>query len=356
MPKGQQSFYPSKRTCFSQQKFRENQIVSFVLRRWERWRWSEREPTQAFEVRDLNGEFVYRIPRALIGEANSIDFVMYAKDPNANDGWGWFWGCSDRTVDSGIGDKYIPHYHELRLEADDAPLLLPRERYGPGGSRARIYQLFVRLFGNTNETRKRNGTLAENGVGRFADINDAALSSIREMGFTHVWLTGVLQQATATDYSDIGQPADDTDLLKGLAGSPYAIKDYFDVCPDYAVKPAERLKEFAQLIKRLHAHGLKAIIDLVPNHVARSYSSCVKPHNFGTRGPPVCASAQENILAANWRLDAWFAEDLEIVLRRFVASSDVDFPTPGLANHPTASRHPRWSGRLCPQPREGTTG
>ncbi len=154
---------------------------------------------------------------------------MYAKDPNANDGWGWFWGCSDRTVDSGIGDKYIPHYHELRLEADDAPLLLPQERYGPGGSRARIHQLFVRLFGNTNETRKRNGTLAENGVGRFADINNAALSSIREMGFTHVWLTGVLQQATATDYSDIGQPADDTDLLKGLAGSPYAIKDYFDV-------------------------------------------------------------------------------------------------------------------------------
>jgi glycosidase len=141
------------------------------------------------------------------------------------------------------------------------------------------------LFGNTNETRKQNGTLLENGVGHFADINEAAISSIKEMGFTHIWLTGVLQQATATDYSDVGQPADDTDLLKGLAGSPYAIKDYFDVCPDYAQKPAERLKEFEALLERLHAHGLKAIIDLVPNHVARSYGSCVKPHyNFGTCG------------------------------------------------------------------------
>ena len=75
-------------------------------------------------------------------------------------------------------------------------------------------------------------------MGRFADINDAALNSLKQMGFTHIWLTGVLQQATATDYSEIGRPADDTDLLKGLAGSPYAIKDYFDVCPDYAQEPA----------------------------------------------------------------------------------------------------------------------
>src|SRR5438309_9405594 len=114
-------------------------------------------------------------------------------------------------------------------------------------ARVRIYQLFVRLFGNTNETRKVNGTLAQNGVGKFADINDAATTAIRQMGFTHVWLTGVLQQATATHYSEFGQPADDTDLLKGLAGSPYAIKDYFDVCPDYAVDPADRLMEFRQL-------------------------------------------------------------------------------------------------------------
>ena len=258
--------------------------VSAFIRRWEHCRWSDRERTDVFEVTKGADRILFRIPRALLGESPRIDFAIYAKNLSANHGWGWFWGCSDRTVEGGLGDKYIPHYHALRFDAEDAPLLTPRERCH-AQKRVRIYQLFVRLFGNTNETRKQNGTLAENGVGKFADINDTALASIQEMGFTHVWLTGVLQQATATDYSEIGQPADDTDLLKGLAGSPYAIKDYFDVCPDYAEKPAERLQEFAQLIERLHRHKLKAIIDLVPNHVARSYDSCVKPGcNFGSCG------------------------------------------------------------------------
>src|SRR5277367_893594 len=150
--------------------------------------------------------------------------------------------------------------------------------------RVRIYQLFVRLFSNTNETRKPNGILAENGAGKFNDINSAALASLKDMGFTHLWLTGVLRQATATDYSSIGLPADDPDLLKGLAGSPYAIRDYFDVCPDYATDPAKRLTEFRALLDRIHAHGLKAIIDLVPNHVARSYHSTVHPElTFGAK-------------------------------------------------------------------------
>ncbi|NQX02195.1 alpha-amylase [bacterium] len=143
-----------------------------------------------------------------------------------------------------------------------------------------IYQLLVRTFGNTNETRKFNGTLAENGCGKFNDINAAALGSLKKMGFTHLWLTGVLEQASATAYP--GRPADDPDILKGIAGSPYAIKDYFDVCPDYAVDPAERLAEFEALVKRCHAAGLKVIIDFVPNHVARSYESDVKPElSFG---------------------------------------------------------------------------
>jgi glycosidase len=271
---------------------RSGQILSF-LRRWERWQWSDREQTEAFEVTRESGEFVLRIPRPLVGEAKKIDFAIYAKDPNANNGWGWFWGCSDRSVASGIGDKYIPHFHELDLDSARGPARSPAEdtlatlhsRHVSDRARVRIYQLFVRLFGNTNETRKQNGTLVENGVGRFADINHAALNSLQQMGFTHIWLTGVLQQATATDYSEVGQPADDTDLLKGLAGSPYAIKDYFDVCPDYAQDPADRLREFELLVERLHAHNLKAIIDLVANHVARSCDSSVKPHcNFGSCG------------------------------------------------------------------------
>ncbi|HEX8490025.1 MAG TPA: alpha-amylase family glycosyl hydrolase, partial [Chthoniobacterales bacterium] len=281
---GSTVFLPFKADLLLSAEISGEQIRCFI-RRWERWRWSERELTQAFDVTAQNGGFVFRIPRALVDDAATIDFVSYAKDLNANGGWGWFWGCSDRTVASGVGDKYIPHYHGLHLGAGEGPLVSARSRGGLGESRIRIYQLFVRVFGNTNETRQQNGTLAENGVGKFVDINEAALRSIREMGFTHIWLTGVLQQATATDYSEFGQPADDADLLKGLAGSPYAIKDYFDVCPDYAQRPAERLKEFAQLIDRLHRHELKAIIDFVPNHVARSCDSCVKPDcNFGSCG------------------------------------------------------------------------
>jgi glycosidase len=256
---------------------------------WVRWKWSDREETGDFKATmGGDGEIILRIPRALLGASAEIDFVIYAKNPEANQGWGWFWGCSDHTVDGGFGDKYIPNYHEVQFGG--APRVALRS--GAGHSRVRIYQLFVRLFGNTNETRKQDGTITENGVGRFRDINDAALTAIRQMGFTHVWLTGVLRQATATDYSEFGQPADDFDLLKGLAGSPYAIKDYFDVCPDYAVDPAKRVDEFRALLARMHAHGLKAIIDLVANHVARSYASCVQPdRDFGSCG---CAGAGDD--------------------------------------------------------------
>lgn len=143
-----------------------------------------------------------------------------------------------------------------------------------------IYQLLPRLFSNTVGTRKTGGTIEENGCGKFSGINREALASLKEMGFTHLWLTGVLEQASGTSYP--GRPADAPDILKGLAGSPYAIKDYFDVCPDYADDPEQRLEDFRQLLERCHAHGFKVIIDFVPNHVARSYESDVRPHlSFG---------------------------------------------------------------------------
>ncbi len=142
--------------------------------------------------------------------------------------------------------------------------------------RPRIYQLLPRLFGNTNETRKPNGTLAENGVGKFAGLTDLALRSLRdELHITDLWLTGIFAQATATDYTAIGKPADDPDLLKGIAGSPYAIKDCGDVCPDYAIDPARRMEEFKSLLDRAHALGLRVIIDFVANHVARSHRSAL---------------------------------------------------------------------------------
>ncbi|MGC4030384.1 MAG: alpha-amylase family glycosyl hydrolase [Tepidisphaeraceae bacterium] len=140
-----------------------------------------------------------------------------------------------------------------------------------------IYQLVVRYFGNTNPTRAFAGTLAENGSGKFADVSDAALASIKALGATHVWLTGCHRQATLTDWSSIGLPPDDPDVVKGVAGSFYAIRDYFDVCPDYAVNPNDRLAEFDAMIARVHAAGMKAIIDFVPNHVARGYESVVRP-------------------------------------------------------------------------------
>lgn len=140
-----------------------------------------------------------------------------------------------------------------------------------------VYQVFTRLFGNTNTTNKPWGTLAENGVGKFADFNDKALAGIKELGVTHIWYTGVPHHATVTDYSEYGLPSDDPDVVKGRAGSPYAIKDYYNVNPDLAVNPAQRLAEFEALIARTHAHDMKVIIDIVPNHVARDYESVSAP-------------------------------------------------------------------------------
>jgi len=145
-----------------------------------------------------------------------------------------------------------------------------------------IYQLVVRYFGNTNTTNRPAASLAENGCGKFNDINDAALRSLSEMGVTHIWLTGVLRQATLTDYSHLGLPPDDPDVVKGVAGSFYAVRDYFDVCPDYAVDLTQRMSEFKALVQRVHAHGMKVLIDFVPNHVARGYHSVIRPDlDFG---------------------------------------------------------------------------
>lgn len=147
-----------------------------------------------------------------------------------------------------------------------------------------IYQLLPRLFGNKKNNNQPYGTASENGVGKFHDINATALKAIREMGVTHVWYTGVIEHATLTDYSSYGIPLDDADVVKGRAGSPYAIKDYYDVAPDLAARVVGRMKEFEQLVSRTHAEGLKVIIDFVPNHVARRYKSDAKPEGVKDLG------------------------------------------------------------------------
>jgi len=140
-----------------------------------------------------------------------------------------------------------------------------------------IYQIMVRLFGNKNSTNKFYGSKDENGVGKFNDISDRALEELKKMSITHVWYTGIIEHATMTDYSAHGIKVDDPDIVKGKAGSPYAIKDYYDVDPDLAVDVKNRMTEFESLVERTHKHGLKFIIDFVPNHVARTYASDAKP-------------------------------------------------------------------------------
>lgn len=140
-----------------------------------------------------------------------------------------------------------------------------------------VYQVFTRLFGNTNTTNKPWGTIEENGVGKFQDFTDVALAEIKSMGVSHIWYTGVLHHDVITDYTKYGISNDDPDIVKGRAGSPYAVKDYYNVDPDLATDPAKRLEEFKALIERTHKNGMKVIIDIIPNHVARNYHSISKP-------------------------------------------------------------------------------
>lgn len=136
-----------------------------------------------------------------------------------------------------------------------------------------IYQVFPRWFGNLRPSPVMNGSLAENGVGKFSAFTPLALSKIKELGVTHVWYTGVIEHATKTDYTMFGIRKDHSAVVKGKAGSPYAIKDYYDIDPDLADNIQNRMSEFKDLVKRTHEAGMKVIIDFVPNHVARQYFS-----------------------------------------------------------------------------------
>lgn len=147
-----------------------------------------------------------------------------------------------------------------------------------------IYQVFTRLFGNSNTTRKENGTLAENGCGKMSFFDAATLRRIKKLGVTHVWYTGIIRHASKTDYSAYGIPRQHPAVVKGNAGSPYAITDYYDVDPDLANNIDDRMSEFERLVERSHKAGLKVIIDFVPNHVARQYKSVKKPEGVKDLG------------------------------------------------------------------------
>ena len=147
-----------------------------------------------------------------------------------------------------------------------------------------IYQVLTRLFGNNETLLVPNGTKEQNGCGKMSDFTLKALEEIRSLGATHIWYTGIIEHATQTDYTSYGISPDHPDVVKGKAGSAYAIKDYYDVDPDLAEKVPARMKEFQNLVARSHKAGLKVIIDFVPNHVARQYHSDVCPEGTDDLG------------------------------------------------------------------------
>ncbi|WP_246034194.1 alpha-amylase family protein [Flavobacterium sangjuense] len=160
-----------------------------------------------------------------------------------------------------------------------------------------VYQVFTRLFGNKNTTNKPWGTIEENGVGKFNDFTDKALQEIKKLGVTYIWYTGVPHHDVIRDYTKYGISNDDPEVVKGRAGSPYAVKDYYNVNPDLAVNPAKRLEEFEALIARTHKNGLKVIIDIVPNHIARNYHSLSNPKgvtDFGAEDNTSVEYARDN--------------------------------------------------------------
>lgn len=160
-----------------------------------------------------------------------------------------------------------------------------------------IYQVFTRLFGNDNSNPVAGGTLEQNGVGKLAAFTPKALAQIRQMGVTHVWYTGVIAHASQTDYTAFGLSLDHPAVVKGKAGSPYAIRDYYDVDPDLASSVPNRMREFQQLVERTHRAGMGVIIDFVPNHVARQYRSTCAPRgvqDLGAGDDPTQAFSPRN--------------------------------------------------------------
>lgn len=155
-----------------------------------------------------------------------------------------------------------------------------------------IYQMLPRLWGNDNKGGKKNGTLSENGTGRFSDIDNYTLEYLKWLGCSHVWFTGVIRHSTQT--SESGCIQSHPQFVKGKAGSPYAICDYYDVNPYLADDPSKRIEEFEKLIERTHKAGLKVIIDFVPNHVSRDYGK-VQP----VEGHPVLGAEDDKTV--HWK-------------------------------------------------------
>ncbi|MBO8429438.1 MAG: alpha-amylase, partial [Bacteroidetes bacterium] len=158
-----------------------------------------------------------------------------------------------------------------------------------------IYQILLRVFANTNRKCVSGGSLRLNGSGKFSGMSRKVLESLRKFGVTHIWYTGIIEHATATPFGQIGLKGDNRLVVKGEAGSPYAIKDYYDVNPCLADNPASRMEEFEAMVERTHKAHLKVILDFVPNHLSRVYGSDVNPApGFGTEDDTSVAFSADN--------------------------------------------------------------
>ena len=244
--------------------------------------------------------------------------------------------CSDKSAAAKQNSQQDPV--TMSKQNDNLPKNgLPHHSQGEG--KPVIYQVFTRLFGNTNTTNKEWGTLAQNGVGKFDDFTDEALQGIRELGVSYIWYTGVPHHALIADYTEYGISADDPDVVKGRAGSPFAVKDYYNVNPDLANNVSNRMQEFEALIARTHANDMKVIIDIVPNHVARHYVSLNKPAGIEDFG-------------VNDNTDLEYSRDNNfyyIVGESFQVPTSADYAPLGGEKHPLAdatfSETPaKWSG------------
>ena len=220
-----------------------------------------------------------------------------------------------------------------------------------------IYQVFTRLYGNRYQTRKPFGTIEENGCGKMNDFSPSVLKHIREQGFTHVWYTGIIRHATTTDYSRYGIPRQHPAVVKGRAGSPYAITDYYDVDPDLAVDVPHRMEEFAKLVNRTHRAGMKMIIDFVPNHVARQYQSIAKPagirdlgeddnpdHGFDLQNnfyycPVPCQGYRQRLFPQCTRTERLVRDGEAELWRRLLCRPDTILLPPSTIHHPPSTVH-----------------
>jgi len=158
-----------------------------------------------------------------------------------------------------------------------------------------IYQVFTRLFGNKNTSVIKNGSREENGSGKLNDFSDKALLAIKELGITHIWFTGIIAHACCEGYPKFKIKDGNPRIIKGRAGSPYAVTDYYDINPDLATDVPKRMQEFELLVERTHGAGMKVIIDFVANHVGREYNSTIFPdRNFGKNDDQTLAFSADN--------------------------------------------------------------